>query len=327
MPDSLPGKHQQPKKPFLLVRRIFYDERPAVRHFVQFLVEQGKFVKRGWPVFVIIAAGLCWGASWITYRLENKKSETEIRGIINYFSNSNLFLLGQIERQDNQVNEIQKKVEYYKQDTDMQITNQENDFNQRLREKNKEIANLNAEKMTAEQELSLFESSPEKISTLLSNFYNHKPTNLDQLHAMVGQFTNSINSMDSERPKFAVYLNGMRLSDGTICFLPKSREIFLEVKNIGGEAADKLTINFFADLTETNLNANGWTLESRSSAGWNGWETTAQQLIPSGVTFDAATFYISTNLHVPVLTSQILVHSIGSKLQVFNVGLVLIDNS
>jgi|SRR5208282_3333084 len=161
---------------------------------------------------------------------------------------------------------------------------------------------------------------------LFSNFFANTPTNLEQFGSLITQFTNSLYSLDFERPKFSISLNGTMLSDRSIVFLQKSREIFLQATNIGGgETADRLTIDFFADLAGTNLVANGWTLEPKSNIGWNQWQMTAQSLVAIGSCFNFTTFSISTNFHAPFLISQISVYSSRSKLQIYHVGFVLIQ--
>jgi len=265
MPDGLPEKPQAPsqlKKLFLLAQKILYEERPAVKHIVHFFVEEGKGMRRGWALFFVIAT-LVSVASWLAADHEANKKISDIQiG----FSSSNSFLLGRIDQLGVDVRKLQKTIDEDK-----------TDFNEAKREKDAEIAKLTTEKNTAEQRLSFFESSPEKISMLFSNFFANTPTNLEQFGSLITQFTNSLYSLDFERPKFSISLNGTMLSDRSIVFLQKSREIFLQATNIGGgETADRLTIDFFADLAGTNLVANGWTLEPKSNIGWNQWQMTAQ---------------------------------------------------
>src|SRR5208283_1358064 len=152
MPDGLPEKPQAPsqlKKLFLLAQKILYEERPAVKHIVHFFVEEGKGMRRGWALFFVIAT-LVSVASWLAADHEANKKISDIQiG----FSSSNSFLLGRIDQLGVDVRKLQKTIDEDK-----------TDFNEAKREKDAEIAKLTTEKNTAEQRLSFFESSPEKIS-------------------------------------------------------------------------------------------------------------------------------------------------------------------
>ncbi len=265
-------------------------------------------MRRGWALFFVIAT-LVAVASWLAadHQANKKISDIQIG-----FSSSNSFLLGRIDQIGDDVRKLRKTIDDNK-----------TDFNEVKREKDAEIAKLTAEKISADQRLSSFESAPEKMSFLISNVLASTPTNLEQFGVMLTQFTNALYGLDSERPRFSVALNGSNLSDRSLVTLQKSRDIFLQVTNVGGgETAEKLTIVFFADLAETNLNASGWTLEQKASNGWNAWEIVSQDLTACGSGFSATTLSVSTNFHAPFLISQISVYSSTSKLQVYFAGLV-----
>jgi hypothetical protein len=283
-----PRPPSQFKKLFALARKVLYEERPSVKHIVQFFIEEGKGVKRGWALFTVVAIILSAGI-WLAadHQADKKVTTLQIR-----FSSSNAFLLGRIDQLGDDVRKLQKTIDDNK-----------TDFNETKREKDAEIAKLTMERDSAMQQKSQLESLPETALLTYSN-------------------ANALMRNDPAAPDFRLMINGLSLtnyfSTGQYYFVPlvQNRDISFVVQKLkeGEYAVDNLTIDFLAALDATNMIAdNRWEFQllpfEYGGRTWNSWETISKHTVTSVKGFDVTTFSISTNFQEKALLSRVDIYA------------------
>lgn len=137
-------------------------------------------------------------------------------------------------------------------------------------------------------------------------------------------FSKAVSDLMAEEPSFTVSVNGSELVPNTAVLLPKTREIFIQAKNIGGDTAERLSIHFGSPLSRTNLVIGPqWehgAIISRPVPPFTNWTTFGIECsspVASGYSFSAESFSVSTNWQQPFFQGQIDVFSVGSKKQTF----------
>ena len=204
--------------------------------------------------------------------------------------------------------------------------------NENMRRKDAEISKVTSELLTTQQRLTSFESLPANILNLYTNTANlflNEPTNRAQLASLllsVQSFTNAVSEL-SKSPLFDLYINDVRLTNGTVISLHESRLLKIQALNSSDITARGLSISFLCPsaLDKTNVIANGWDfmpqIPENPSNIRNHWLWTASRTAPGGITYNIDSLEISTNVSFPVIRVGFKLWSDSSRIQAFDLVL------
>ena len=184
------------------------------------------------------------------------------------------------------------------------------------------------------------------IITNLANFIATQPTNSEKLKGILFEIETLTNALAeaTSRPTFDLYINDIKIINGTVLDVKQSRMLRIEVRNTSAFSLEQLYVDFAAPLAldQTNLDAAGWTLgpiKVMTGAGPSGipkansWTWHATQPIPGSVTdagygdfvhaYYAEFLHVSTNFHYPVIQVRIAVSAVRAKISNYTVTLLL----
>ena len=166
----------------------------------------------------------------------------------------------------------------------------------------------------------------DKYQLLLSPFeamaiakYTNAPVDqrLDLLITAMTAFTNVLNRMESEKPNFALRINGTTLKevdntpgavvDSTPILIKKSDLVTIEVENTSKTTAQHVTIDFYAPINQTNFTTEGWNPEPGDGQGRNHWTITSQYPLPQHGIFQANPFKVLPGYNQQLLGAHIYV--------------------
>ena len=163
--------------------------------------------------------------------------------------------------------------------------------------------------------------------------YTNAP--LEQRLELYSQTLSAVtNELESDRPIIHLEINGQKFTSyvspklGTAIqltplILNTNRQIALQIYNDSETTAEHATVDFMADTDPTNIVADQWTLEPKSSGGMNHWRSVSDESIGSIGNWDFQTITISQNYNQPSLVAQIFIHADRSKTSEYAIGFII----
>jgi hypothetical protein len=283
------------------------------------------------PKFIFLLL-LATGIAWTSFHIGGCTPKRELVQLQSTFDNSNTFWAIQKTTDDGTIRDLRKSSQDYRQTTETAIINLKTDFNETKREKDEEILKLTGERDNALQRATTFETMPEKVYAVYTNLVANAPTNLYQFNSTVKDLTNAL-AASTPKLKFQLFVNHIPITNDSELIPLFSREVFVQVKNLGTITAERVTLVFSPyQIGNTNfVSPHDWG-ETPSLVddnllprdGWASWRMAAINPVASGDSFDATSFQISTNCHSQYFIAQLKVYSLGSPVQ-YNYAVFLLN--
>ncbi|HVU07745.1 MAG TPA: hypothetical protein VHG89_04290 [Verrucomicrobiae bacterium] len=145
--------------------------------------EKWEGVAMKWAVAIFLVSFLISTfcvAPFLKYTEKNNDYEGSIKSI-NFLTQSNAFLNGQIQGQSNLVNVLQKQIEDTKRDNETALLNLKTDLNEANRQRDVTL-----------QRLDFFEANPDKLFQIYSNIFIHTPTNFEQIDLLLSRYNSTL---------------------------------------------------------------------------------------------------------------------------------------
>jgi hypothetical protein len=136
-------------------------------------------------------------------------------------------------------------------------------YNEKLREKDVEIAAITSERNLLQTRVTFLESLPSRVSdiatTMISMFEQGK-TNLESLYSLsqrLGSLTNDLANFKSDA-HFVLRVNGLVVTN--LMAIPSSDDgvLGITLENIGADSGVNTIVNFGISTAATNVTSQGW---------------------------------------------------------------------
>jgi hypothetical protein len=289
---------------------------------------------------VLVLGGI--GGCWVRGSVANKNEATQRTN----YSVTNSLLAGALTESSNQTQRLERQLDKNQQDHSAHVLQLTLDSQESKREKDVEILRVIGERDAARHDLAQFQTIPSNFMAMYTDLTNaaklfvQDPQTTRQLGRIESLTTNLLSSLQQPSPKFSVSVDGVTLTDtnnNQLLFHPMNPgNLKIFVSNVGGISAEHLTVDLYAPLDSTNVLAPDWQLQANGAGtlvvinqtnnfpNLGHWVVESTLSIANEVSFKPPNFTILTNASGRIVPLFVMVHSDRTKLQRFEMTLLLV---